>query len=77
MLVEGPFRGAEYNRTSSGCRNRVEYLPACVTAFGNAGVTFRNEMQASPGDRQIQLEDPDGNPTSCSSRHLDNVGYLA
>ena len=28
----------------------------------NAGLRFRNEMEAGPGGRQIQLEDPDGNP---------------
>jgi glyoxylase I family protein len=27
-----------------------------------AGLSFRNEMEAGPGGKQIQLEDPDGNP---------------
>jgi glyoxylase I family protein len=27
-----------------------------------AGVHFRNVMETGPGGRQIQLEDPDGNP---------------
>jgi len=27
-----------------------------------AGLKFRNEMETGPGGRQIQLEDPDGNP---------------
>jgi glyoxylase I family protein len=27
-----------------------------------AGLEFRNEMETGPGGRQIQLEDPDGNP---------------
>ena len=26
------------------------------------GVRFRNEMEVGPGGRQIQVEDPDGNP---------------
>ena len=26
------------------------------------GVRFRNEMEAGPGGKQIQVEDPDGNP---------------
>jgi len=26
------------------------------------GVRFRNEMEVGPAGRQIQLEDPDGNP---------------
>jgi glyoxylase I family protein len=27
-----------------------------------AGVTVRNEIEVGPGGRQIQIEDPDGNP---------------
>jgi len=27
-----------------------------------ANVRFRNEIEAGPGGRQIQIEDPDGNP---------------
>jgi glyoxylase I family protein len=41
---------------------RVQDLPAQVDALRNAGVTFRNETEAGPGGRQIQIEDPDGNP---------------
>ncbi len=41
---------------------RVADLPACVAALEKAGVTFRNEMEVGPGGRQIQIEDPDGNP---------------
>ncbi|MFL5606120.1 MAG: VOC family protein [Gemmatimonadaceae bacterium] len=41
---------------------RVTDLPARIEALKNAGVTFRNQMEAGPGGRQIQLEDPDGNP---------------
>ena len=41
---------------------RVSDLPAFVTALKNAGVAFRNEMETGPGGRQIQIEDPDGNP---------------
>jgi glyoxylase I family protein len=33
-----------------------------VAAFREAGVTFRNEIEAGPGGKQIQIEDPDGNP---------------
>ena len=40
----------------------VEDLPSCVAALKKAGVHFRNEMEAGPGGRQVQLEDPDGNP---------------
>jgi glyoxylase I family protein len=41
---------------------RVADLPAFITALKNAGVRFRNEMEVGPGGRQIQVEDPDGNP---------------
>ena len=41
---------------------RVIDLPARIDALKKAGVAFRNEMEAGPGGRQIQLEDPDGNP---------------
>jgi glyoxylase I family protein len=41
---------------------RVSDLPACIDALTNAGFRFRNEMEAGPGGRQIQIEDPDGNP---------------
>jgi glyoxylase I family protein len=41
---------------------KVTDLPACVEALKHAGVTFRNEMEVGPGGRQIQIEDPDGNP---------------
>jgi glyoxylase I family protein len=41
---------------------RVGNLPARIEALKNAGLRFRNEMQVGPGGRQIQLEDPDGNP---------------
>ena len=41
---------------------RVSDLPACIAALKGAGVRFRNEMETGPGGRQIQIEDPDGNP---------------
>jgi glyoxylase I family protein len=41
---------------------RVTDLPAQITALTNAGVTLRNQMESGPGGRQIQVEDPDGNP---------------
>ena len=41
---------------------RVSDLLACVTALKNAGLPFRNEIETGPGGRQIQIEDPDGNP---------------
>lgn len=41
---------------------RVSDLPGCIAALENAGLHFRNEMETGPGGRQIQVEDPDGNP---------------
>ena len=41
---------------------RVSDLPDCVAALESAGVGFRNEMETGPAGRQIQIEDPDGNP---------------
>ena len=41
---------------------RVANLPARIEAMKKAGLRFRNEMEVGPGGRQIQLEDPDGNP---------------
>ena len=41
---------------------QVKDLPARINELKNEGVRFRNEMQAGPGGRQIQVEDPDGNP---------------
>ena len=41
---------------------RVKDLPARIAELRRSGATFRNEMETGPGGRQIQLEDPDGNP---------------
>ena len=40
----------------------VQDLPARITDLKKQGVHFRNETEVGPGGRQIQLEDPDGNP---------------
>ena len=40
----------------------VEDLPGRIESLKAAGVRFRNEMEVGPGGKQIQLEDPDGNP---------------
>jgi glyoxylase I family protein len=41
---------------------RVADLPATIAALRAAGARFRNEMETGPGGRQVQVEDPDGNP---------------
>lgn len=41
---------------------KVRDLPAAIEALTAAGVRFRNDLESGPGGRQIQVEDPDGNP---------------
>ncbi len=41
---------------------RVENLPGFINVLKQAGQRLRNEMEVGPGGKQIQLEDPDGNP---------------
>jgi glyoxylase I family protein len=71
ILLSGP--GASGSRALPGGQlqepggwNRVVLsvgdLPAFVEELKRAGVRLRNEMQTGPGGRQIQIEDPDGNP---------------
>jgi glyoxylase I family protein len=71
LLLSGP--GASGSRPMPGGESqtpggwnrvvlRVTDLPAQIDGLKKAGVTFRNEMEAGPGGRQIQVEDPDGNP---------------
>jgi glyoxylase I family protein len=71
LLLSGP--GASGSRVmpdgrhqESGGWNRVVLrvadLPARIEALKKAGLHFRNEMEVGPGGKQIQLEDPDGNP---------------
>ena len=40
----------------------VSDLPALIEEMKKKGLHFRNEMEVGPGGKQIQLEDPDGNP---------------
>jgi glyoxylase I family protein len=72
ILLSGP--GASGSRVmpdgqtqEPGGWNRVVLevadLPAFIDTLKNAGVRFRNEMETGPGGRQLQIEDPDGNPT--------------
>ncbi len=41
---------------------KVADLPGFIAELKTAGLRFRNEMETGPGGRQIQMEDPDGNP---------------
>ncbi len=71
LLMSGPGASgsrplADGRRQEPGGWNRVVLgvndLPARVDALKQAGVRFRNTIEVGPGGRQIQLEDPDGNP---------------
>ena len=41
---------------------RVTNLPSWIERLRKAGLYFRNDMETGPAGKQIQLEDPDGNP---------------
>lgn len=41
---------------------QVQDLPSHIDVLRKAGLNFRNQMEVGPGGRQIQIEDPDGNP---------------
>jgi glyoxylase I family protein len=71
LLLSGP--GASGSRPMPGGESqqpggwnrvvlRVADLPAQIDALKKAGVKLRNQMETGPGGRQIQVEDPDGNP---------------
>jgi glyoxylase I family protein len=40
----------------------VSDLARFIPELQKAGLRFRNEMETGPAGRQIQIEDPDGNP---------------
>jgi glyoxylase I family protein len=41
---------------------RVDDLASSVVTLKEVGLHFRNEIEVGPGGKQIQIEDPDGNP---------------
>ncbi len=41
---------------------QVADLPARIEALKQGGFRLRNTMEVGPGGKQVQLEDPDGNP---------------
>ena len=59
-----PMPGGELQKAGGWNRVvlRVSDLPALIETLKKAGLKFRNQMETGPGGKQIQLEDPDGNP---------------
>lgn len=41
---------------------QVKDLPVRIDELRRAGLHFRNDMEVGPGGKQVQIEDPDGNP---------------
>ena len=71
LILSGPGASGsrqmpDGHRQEPGGWNRivleVTNLPARIEALKKAGLHFRNQMEVGPGGKQIQLEDPDGNP---------------
>jgi glyoxylase I family protein len=71
LILSGPGASGSRQMPSGGSQEpggwnrvvlRVTDLPARIDELKSAGLRFRNEMEVGPGGKQIQLEDPDGNP---------------
>lgn len=71
LLLSGPGSSGsrplpDGRRQEPGGWNRivlfVEDLAARIEAAKAAGARLRNDVEVGPGGRQIQIEDPDGNP---------------
>jgi glyoxylase I family protein len=71
LILSGPGASGsrpmpDGNHQEPGGWNRiilqVDDLPARIEMLKKGGLHFRNEMESGPGGKQIQLEDPDGNP---------------
>jgi glyoxylase I family protein len=71
LLLSGPGASGsrptpDGRRQEAGGWNRIVLHVTDITReierLEQAGLKFRNEMEAGPAGRQIQIEDPDGNP---------------
>ena len=71
LLLSGPgssgMRPLPGGREQSpGGYNRIQLivddLAASVASLRQEGLSFRSDIVSGPGGRQIQLDDPDGNP---------------
>jgi glyoxylase I family protein len=41
---------------------QVTDLPVRIETLKKSGIRFRNQLEVGPGGKQVQIEDPDGNP---------------
>jgi glyoxylase I family protein len=71
LLLSGPGSSGsrampDGRRQEPGGWNRivlyVDGIDATIATLKAAGARFRNELEVGPGGKQIQVEDPDGNP---------------
>jgi glyoxylase I family protein len=71
LLLSGPGASGsrpmpDGHRQEAGGWNRivvrVKDLARAIEPLKSAGLRFRNQLETGPGGKQIQLEDPDGNP---------------
>jgi glyoxylase I family protein len=71
LLLSGPKSSGsrpmpDGRRQGPGGWNRivlyVDSIDSTITTLRAIGVHFRNEIEVGPGGKQVQLEDPDGNP---------------
>ena len=71
LLLSGPASSGsrpmpDGRRQGPGGWNRivlyVDRLDATLAALKAAGTRLRNEVESGPGGKQVQVEDPDGNP---------------
>jgi glyoxylase I family protein len=71
LLLSGPGASGsrpmpDGRRQEPGGWNRIVLhvtdVARVIEMLKKAGVTFRNEMESGPAGRQVQIEDPDGNP---------------
>ena len=71
LLLSGPGASGsrplpDGRRQEAGGWNRivlhVSDLAREIERLEKAGLKFRNKMETGPGGKQVQIEDPDGNP---------------
>lgn len=71
LLLSGPDSSGsrpmpDGRRQGPGGWNRivlyVDNIDSMISALMSGGTRLRNEVEVGPGGKQIQIEDPDGNP---------------